>query len=75
MPRRRPPELTFQKHVADFLVREHKYGVLQQRPITLTDRPSQKPGRLCGGRCLWWRCNTWGEWRLSAMKALHDPDK
>jgi type I restriction enzyme, R subunit len=32
-----PPELAFQKHVADFLVREHKYGVLEQIDITDTD--------------------------------------
>lgn len=29
-----PPELIFQKHIADFLVREHKYGVLEQSDIT-----------------------------------------
>jgi type I restriction enzyme R subunit len=28
------PELDFQKHIADFLVREHKYGVLEQAEIT-----------------------------------------
>jgi hypothetical protein len=27
--RRKPPELTFQEHVADFLVRQHEYGVLE----------------------------------------------
>ena len=33
MPRRhKPPERTFQQHVADFLVREHGYGVLEQAP-------------------------------------------
>ena len=31
------PELTFQQHVADFLIREHKYGVLEQSDITDTD--------------------------------------
>ena len=35
--RRTSPELAFQKHVADFLVREHKYGVLEQTDITDTD--------------------------------------
>lgn len=35
--RKRPPELTFQQHVADFLVREHKYGVLEQADITDTE--------------------------------------
>jgi type I restriction enzyme R subunit len=35
--RRRPPELTFQQHIADFLVREHKYGVLEQSDITDTE--------------------------------------
>ena len=34
---RKPPELTFQKHIADFLVREHKYGVLEQSEITDTE--------------------------------------
>jgi hypothetical protein len=30
MPKGRlPPELKFQQHVADYLVREHKYGVLE----------------------------------------------
>jgi type I restriction enzyme R subunit len=28
------PELTFQQHIADFLVREHRYGVLEQTEIT-----------------------------------------
>jgi type I restriction enzyme, R subunit len=37
MPLKRPPELTFQKHIADFLVREHKYGVLEQTDITDTE--------------------------------------
>ncbi len=31
MPRKRPPELTFHKHIADYLVREHRYGVLEQQ--------------------------------------------
>jgi type I restriction enzyme R subunit len=33
MPRKKPPELTFQQHIADYLVREHKYGVLEQADI------------------------------------------
>jgi type I restriction enzyme R subunit len=32
--RRRQPELTFQQHVADFLVREHRYCKLEQAEIT-----------------------------------------
>src|SRR5690349_8623904 len=32
-----PPELTFQRHIADFLVREHKYGMLEQAEITDTE--------------------------------------
>lgn len=32
--RKKAPELTFQQHIADFLVREHKYGVLEQADIT-----------------------------------------
>ena len=28
------PELAFQQHITDFLVREHKYGVLEQAEIT-----------------------------------------
>ncbi|MGZ8845024.1 MAG: DEAD/DEAH box helicase family protein [Pyrinomonadaceae bacterium] len=34
MPLTRPPELAFQEHIAAFLVREHKYGVLEQADIT-----------------------------------------
>src|ERR1035437_1768841 len=34
MPKRKPPELKFQEHIADFLVREHQYGVLEQGDIT-----------------------------------------
>src|SRR6266446_3733216 len=37
MPLTSPPELRFQKHIADFLVREHKYGVLEQADITDTE--------------------------------------
>ena len=36
MARKKRPELTFQQHVADYLVREHKYGVLEQSDITDT---------------------------------------
>src|ERR1017187_3545030 len=32
-----PPELVFQKHIADFLAREHKYGVLEQSDIADTE--------------------------------------
>src|SRR5690348_10395290 len=28
------PEIIFQKHIADFLIREHKYGVLEQGEIS-----------------------------------------
>jgi type I restriction enzyme R subunit len=35
--RKKPPELTFQQHVAKFLVREHQYGVLEQTDITETE--------------------------------------
>lgn len=37
MARRKPPELTFQQHIADFLVREHRYGVIEQGEITDTE--------------------------------------
>lgn len=37
MARKRPPEITFQQHIADYLVREHKYGVLEQSDITDTE--------------------------------------
>jgi type I restriction enzyme R subunit len=33
----KPPELEFQKHAADFLVRVHGYGVLEQSDITDTE--------------------------------------
>jgi len=32
--RKKAPELTFQQHIADYLIREHKYGVLEQADIT-----------------------------------------
>jgi type I restriction enzyme R subunit len=34
---KKPPELTFQQHIADFLVRVHRYGVLEQTDITDTE--------------------------------------
>jgi hypothetical protein len=34
MPRKKRPELTFQQHVADHLVRERGHGVLEQSDIT-----------------------------------------
>jgi len=34
MARKRQPEINFQQHIADYLVREHKYGVLEQSDIT-----------------------------------------
>ena len=35
--RKKAPELTFQEHIAKFLVREHHYGVLEQTDITDTE--------------------------------------
>ena len=35
--RKKTPELAFQQHIADYLVREHKYGVLEQSDITDTE--------------------------------------
>jgi len=35
--KKKTPELTFQQHVADYLVREHMYGVLEQTDITDTE--------------------------------------
>ncbi len=37
MARRKAPELTFQQHIAAYLVREHGYGVLEQSDITDTE--------------------------------------
>jgi len=37
MPRKKAPELTFQQHITDFLVCEHKYGILEQADITDTE--------------------------------------
>ena len=34
---KKPPELTFQQHIADFLVRVHEYGMLEQTDITDTE--------------------------------------
>ncbi|MDP9201734.1 MAG: DEAD/DEAH box helicase family protein [Gemmatimonadota bacterium] len=38
MARRRVPELTFQQHIADFLIRVHGYGMLEQTDITDTQQ-------------------------------------
>ena len=52
MPRqKKAPELTFQQHIADFLVREHKYGVLEQADITdsehlIAERTKGLPPRI-----------------------------
>jgi len=35
--KKKPPELTFQQHIADYLIREHKYGKLEQADITDTE--------------------------------------
>ena len=35
--KKKAPELIFQKHIADYLVREHKYAVLDQSDITDTE--------------------------------------
>jgi len=37
MAKKKAPELTFQQHIADFFVREHKYGLLEQADITDTE--------------------------------------
>ncbi|KAF0155809.1 MAG: putative type I restriction-modification system site-specific deoxyribonuclease [Syntrophaceae bacterium] len=37
MARKKAPELTFQEHIANFLTREHQYGVLEQDDITDTE--------------------------------------
>ena len=37
MPRKKAPELTFQQHIADFLVRVHMYGVPEQTDIAETE--------------------------------------
>jgi hypothetical protein len=37
MPRKKATELTFQQHIADFLIRVHKYGMLEQADITDTE--------------------------------------
>jgi len=37
MTKRKAPELTFQQHIADYLIREHSYGVLEQSDITDTE--------------------------------------
>jgi type I restriction enzyme, R subunit len=35
--KKKAPELVFQKHIADYLVSKHKYGVLEQSDITDTE--------------------------------------
>ena len=55
MPRQKAPELTWQQHIADYLVCEHKYDVLEQTDITDSEHciveehllgvPSGHPGR------------------------------
>ena len=37
MAHKKAPELTFQKHIAGYLLREHQYGVLEQADITDTE--------------------------------------
>ncbi|MBU0714213.1 MAG: DEAD/DEAH box helicase family protein [Verrucomicrobia bacterium] len=37
MARKKQPELTFQEHIAEYLVRVHKYGVLEQTDIIDTE--------------------------------------
>jgi type I restriction enzyme R subunit len=37
MARKKAPEITFQDHIAAYLVREHRYGVLEQPEITDTE--------------------------------------
>lgn len=37
MPRKKAPELLFQEHIAEFLIREHGYGALEQADITDTE--------------------------------------
>lgn len=37
MGRKKPPEMTFQQHIADFLIRVHGYGMLEQTDITDTE--------------------------------------
>ena len=37
MARKKPPELTFQQHIADFLIRVHEYDMLKQIDITDTE--------------------------------------
>ncbi|TKS57979.1 MAG: hypothetical protein EWM72_03335 [Nitrospira sp.] len=37
MPRKQAPEITFQTYIADYIVRNHKYGVLEQSDITDTE--------------------------------------
>ena len=34
---KKAPELTFQQHIEDFFIREHKYGILEQTDITDTE--------------------------------------
>ena len=38
MARKKAPELTFQEHIADYLVRVQGYGVLEQSAITDTEQ-------------------------------------
>ncbi len=35
--KKKAPELTFQQHIADYLIREHEYGKLEQADITDTE--------------------------------------
>ena len=37
MAKKKAPELKFQEHIANFLIREHRYGVLEQAEITDTE--------------------------------------
>jgi hypothetical protein len=55
------PELVFQKHIADFLVREHGYGVLEQSDITDTEH------FVAEGQ-LWTRMGWTSRWRGSSCE-------
>lgn len=49
MARKKSTELTFQQHIADFLVRVHGYTVLEQAEITDSESLRQSVKRVAQG--------------------------
>ena len=49
MPRKKPPELMFQPHISELLVREHRYGAVRAA-VADGRRVPKCPKNSCGQR-------------------------